>query len=306
VYEAIINTTVMKDVTLYLFHAECLWFETYDKPFNEEEEAVISGNFDYDNLFDGTKRVYFDIGLKYNNAGILYRIGIEFDGREIPWSEVFNFDFIYKMTNRAIELCNEEYCGICDERNISCTYVSDINASIPTLLANETIKQYLEYRSVFDQQNEYLINNVGLECESGTDSEALLKCTFLILDEILIKNPSFNKERNQDSFDDIIPMPKYYTLRYNCLRIEHQDVQLSFYDGILFYHCLDCALQMLIGDRSDIIISALESNGIDNEMQHTYIKSGTDLFTQLHEMLKNSNARILNLEKHIDWNSIIH
>lgn len=297
---------MINNVSLDLFYAECLSFETFDKPYDEDEKAILSSNFDYDTLFDGTKRVYIDIGMKFSNSKILFRSGFEFDGREMNWDEVFDYDFINKLINRAFEISSDEYCRICEERNIPFTVVKNLNENLAATMTKGIIKQYTEYRSVSDKENEYLINTVGLECEPGNESIALLKCTFLILDEILINHPSFNNEYNRDAFSDYIPMPKYYTLRFNCLLIEYNEVQISFYDTILFYHCLDCALQMLVGDKSDIIIEAIEKKGIDKKMQQLFIESGTEFFGQLREMLINSNARILNLETHVDWNSLIH
>jgi hypothetical protein len=62
---------------------------------------------------------------------------------------------------------------------------------------------------------------------------------------------------------------------------------------------------MILGDKADSILSYLQPQGFDAETQAAFIKSGTDHFNKLNNMLKESNARILNLENRVDWLNII-
>jgi len=296
---------MIPSTNLYIFFNDYIYTNINTIPFIDEDDAVFSSNFDYEMLFDGTKRISFDISLKMNTAEITFRTAFEFDGREYYWKDLFEPDFILKLTSRSFENCYEAFTEFCETNNISFSHNIEIDEKVFEEISKKTIEQYINYRSKLDVQHEYLINTEGLECVSGTDSIATIKPTFAVLDEILYLNSQFHRTNNREAFSDFVPLPRYNTIKINCSLIEVSDIQLNYYDTIQFFICLDCALQMLVGDKSDILISAIEKKGIDKEMIKTFFKVGTDTFKQLREVLQSSNARILNIENQPDWNSIL-
>ena len=296
----------METPTLYLFVNDYVSHETHPAPITSTDEAVISNNFDYEMLFDGTKRVYIDIGLQLNRVEILYRIGIEFNGLEMEWDDVFSTDFIQPFVDNAVDYCYDGYCVYCDENNISRPDEIPLEPSLVASFTESIISRYVNYRSHDDIANAYLLQNVGLECETGSDTVLLMNCSFAILDQILFDSKAFNNAHNRNVFTDIIPLPRYLTIRDNCLLIEYDDVQLNVLDTIWLFQCFDCALQMLVGEKSDIIKEELKTKGFDNKKVRSYIKTGTKQFAALRKMLQSSNARFPNLEKLPDWNSLFH
>jgi hypothetical protein len=295
----------MPDPKLYLYQIETICFETYDEPCTTEHEANITYTFDYEKLFDGTKRVYIDIGLKFQHAALQLRCGTEFDGEGLSWNDVFTHDFLYPIAKASVDTAYQDFAEECEEANNPYKYGLEVNEDIPEQIINNMIEKYRTHRIIDDLNNEYLLNNIGLECETGTDSILIIKTTFIILDELLYLNPLFNRPNNREAFSDVVPLPRYLTLKFNCLAIEYEDVQLSFYFAIFYYLSLDCALQMLVSDKATMIIETLESKSITKEMQHEYIKLGTDLFNQLKESLVDSKARFTNLENLKDWNQVL-
>ncbi|GEM_PF-4058539 len=291
---------------IYLFFTDYIRAEIKPISINSDDETQLSSNFDYEMLFDGTKRVYIDIGLNFNRVEIMFRSGFEFDGRELEWSDVFTPEYILPFTAEAIDLCYEAYTEYCSEHGISLSEDIEYDPTLAEEFSQSIIERYLNYRSSDDAKNAYLLSNVGLECESGTDSILVFKCTYTILREILFSNTAFSNSRNRDAFGEVIPLPRYITIKNNCMLIEVEDVLLNFVDTVYFLQCLDCALQMLVGDKSDIVASAIASKGISNEMVQAYIKAGTKQFKQFREMLQSSNASIANLETLHDWNSLLH
>jgi hypothetical protein len=293
------------NLEIYLFHVDYLWTDIFPTSSFEDEEVALSSNFDYEMLFDGTKRVYFDIGLKMNSVAIMYRSGIEFDGRDNSWADVFTHDFIFPLVKLSVQNCYEAYSEFCEEHNMLYPHNLDINDIHLETITNSIIEQYVTYRSISDVENAYLINNIGMECDIDDDMFVAFKCTFAILDEILFTNPAFNKGHNREAFSNCVPIQRYATLKHNCMQPDEEVVQFSFYDTIMFFQCLDCALQMLVGDKSDRLLLAKEGKGIDKNMSTTFIKAGTEMFVVLRKMLQSSNARIINIENLPDWNSII-
>ncbi len=282
-----------------------LWFEIFNKPYEQGFEADITSNYDYETRPDGKKWVYIDIGLKLNYASVVYRSGFEFDEKALTWKDIFVPGTVNAMLKTAFEETQKGYIVFCEANKIQIPESCKIPDALLEPFGNTIIEQYTLYRSISDEENAYLINTIVLECETGLETYLIFKYTFDILQEVLFYLPAFNKEHNREVFSDIIPLPRYFTLRHNCKAIEYDDISLSGYDMVMFFQCLDCALQMLIGNKADFLISYLQPQGFDAETQAAYIKSGTNQFNLLNTMLKNSNARITNLENRVDWLSII-
>ncbi len=297
----------MKNIKAQLFRSTYLWFEPNNEPKENGAAAniSISNNFDYEKLPDGTMRIYLDVSFKYLRASILVRSGFQFKNKSILWDNVFVADVINPMVNLAIQKCYQRFTEQCMENHIESPVSFEADEKTIQSITNGIIKQYFTYRKSDDKANEYLIENIGLEFNPGTDSEITIKGTFLIIDEILYHNSKFDKENNQKVFGNIYPLPRYFTIKLNCLEIEEHPVKLSFFDSIMFYQYIDCALQMLLGNKSAILIPAIEALGMNKEIQDSFLKNGTALFKQLNDMLENSNSRITNIENRMNWNSLI-
>jgi hypothetical protein len=282
-----------------------LWFEIFDKPYEQGFEADITSNYDYEIRLDGKKWVYIDIGLKLNYASVVYRSGFEFEEKEITWKDIFVLDTVNSMLKTAFEETQKGYKVFCKVNKIpipdSCTIPVDLLEPFTKTI----VEQYILYRSIDDEEKDSLINTIRFECETGLETILIFKYTFDILDEVLFYHPNFNKEHNRGLISDLVSLSHYATLKSNCKAIELENISLSGYDMVIFFQCLDCALQMLIGNKADLLVSVLEKQGFDSETQAAYIKSGTNQFNQLNQTLKDSNARILNLENRVDWLSII-
>jgi len=296
---------MIPDTKLYVFFIDYIYTNINTKLFVDDDEVGYSSNFDYEMCFDGTKRIYFDIGLKMETAEITFRTGFEFDGLEYTWKDLFEHDTIFKLTNRAIAHCYQAFTEFCETNAIPFSHNINFDDIVPEAFTKSIIEQYVNYRSLSDVDHAYLLNNVGIDCKTGIDTIVTIKSTFAIIDEILYLNTQFNLSNNRKTFSDIVPLPRYNTIKNNCMYINDVDVQLNYYDTIQFFICLGCALQMLVGDKSDMILQAIGEKGIDTEMIKTYLKVGTEIFAQLREVLRSSKARILNIEHQPDWNSII-
>lgn len=295
----------MLNHTFHLIQSYHLWFEIFDKPYEQGINATVDSSFDYETRPDGTMRVYIDIGLKMNYAAVNYRSGFELEGKGLTWKDIFVYDTISSMVSAAFNECNSGYRVFCEVNKLPLPEHYKVFDKLLASVTNSILERYTSYRSISDAENAYLINTIGFVCESEVENMPTFIYTFDILDEVLFYHPNFNKEHNRDVFSEIVPLPLYATLKKNCKAIEFNDISLSVYDMVMFFQCLDCAMQMLLGSKADSLIAVLEERGFDKEMQSAYIKKGTNYFKELRRMLKDSNARIINFENPVDWMSII-
>ena len=172
-------------------------------------------------------------------------------------------------------------------------------------ISKNIIDQYFTYRQHVDIAYSWLMDHPGLEFPPSNETMITLKGTFAIIDEVLYRNAAFDRAKNLEIFNKIVPESKYFTLKINCIAIDKNPVRLSLYNINLFYHCLECALQMIAGDKADILIPALDRNGMTKEVLEIFAVSGTEMLHYLHEMLEDSKAQLWDREKQPDWNKLI-
>jgi hypothetical protein len=300
------NKTSMKNVEIQVYQSNYFWFDVKNSTDQMDQMDTINYNFDYEKLSGNIWRIYIDINLIYQSADIMVRTAFQFVDNELNWDDVFVGDMIEPMVNMALQKCYGGFIQLCKSNGIVIPDEIEIKDDMIPSISDGIINQYFNYRKIQDEENEYMINNIGFKCTSGNDTIIMLKSTFLVIDEFLFNNDKFNKLQNRKAFGNVVPLPRYMTLKMNCAKIDEQDVQLSFFDTVMFSECLDCALQMLLGNKASKLRAALKRGGINEEIQTAYFKLGTALFTQLKEMLSSTNSRIINLENQYNWNNLLY
>jgi len=302
----------MKEIEGKVVQENFLWFEA----FHPDHPEVINGNYDSDNptllfisSFDYEKRpldkwrVYIDIGIKLMPiAKIKVRLAFEFKRKGISWDDIFDIEVIRNMVDLTMQQCIITFNENCKESAIKLPFEIPCSEEVVLQISNTLIAQYFDIRMPQDIANAYLLSKTGLECKPEIDSVILLKCTFMVLDELFYNSKQFDRKHNLEVFSDYVPEPKYFTIKMNCGEIDEHPVKLNYLDTILFYICVDCALQMLVGDKSDLLIAALEKNGLTKELRKAFLKHGTTFFEQYQTKVRMPGVRIINLEEKHDWN----
>jgi len=302
----------MKEIEGNVVQKNFLWFEA----FHPDHPEVINENYDPDNptllfisSFDYEKRpadkwrIYIDIGIKLMPiAKIKVRLAFEFKSKGISWDDIFEIEVIRNMVDLTMQQCIITFKENCKESAIELPFEIPYSEEVVLQISNTLIAQYFDIRMPQDIANAYLLSKTGLECKPEIDSVILLKCTFMVLDELFYNSKQFDRKHNLEVFSDYVPEPKYFTIKMNCGEIDEHRVKLNYLDTILFYICVDCALQMLLGDKSDLLIAALEKNGFTDEIRKAFLKHGTAFFEQYQTKVRMPGVRIVNLEEKHDWN----
>ncbi|WP_320051676.1 hypothetical protein [uncultured Acetobacteroides sp.] len=290
-----------REVEVVLYQTEYNWVDPAPVTSNEKNEATITSNYDYEELPDGTKRIYLDIGLITHALAMDYRTGFELDGEGLPWNIIFAHNIIQPLVEVAIKKSLQAYTDCCEEHGIAHPQSIELNEEYAEGFTSTIVDQYVTRRRFNDEKNERAINTSGLEIEMGTDTELLFECTFTIMDDILYTNHAFDHAHNIDVFTDHVHIQRYNTIKHCCRQPDEDVIELSLFSTVMFLDSLACALQMLVGDKSDLLEATLEGKGIGKEEIKSYIRMGTELFAQFNDMLERSQARVSNIENQPDW-----
>jgi len=179
----------------------------------------------------------------------------------------------------------------------------DINLSEESIIGfTKGIKKCLLIIREDDKKRNPNLFDDGLKASVGDNTLLVMKATFMIIDEILFLNPAFDHDHNIKLLEEAnLPLPVYYSLKNKCLEIEYGTIQLNLFSTILFYVALDLALQMLIGDQTELLQQSLELKNVTPFRQQEFIKFGSDMFVGLKKSLNENGARFTNLENRVDW-----
>ena len=305
----------MKKLNLQLFTSNYLWFEPLNANVPEASNlennpsqpvATFTSNFDYEILPRNIGHVYIDIGIEMiPAAAIMVRSGFVFNNKDLKWDDVFTSLNIVPIVHKTIRNCIDGFKEQCLAFNIPMPGTVKEDDEITFAISKNIIDQYFTYRQHVDIAYSWLMDNPGLEFPITNETMITLKGTFAIIDEVLYRNAAFDRAQNLEIFNKIVPEGKYFTLKINCIAIDKNPVRLSLYNINLFYHCLECALQLIAGDKAEALIPALGRNGMTKEVQDIFTVSGAEMLYYLYAMLEDSKAQLWDREKQPDWNKLI-
>jgi hypothetical protein len=167
------------------------------------------------------------------------------------------------------------------------------------------LNMYYNHREKDDISN-FKLMEPGQSMTIGGNTLLVVKGTFMIMDEILFRNPDFDRKHNVNAIaENNIPEPIYHTIKSNCLQLEKEIIQLTWVQTIQFYLLLDIALQMLLGEHSDTLQTALGANNFTPFRQQEFIEFGSLFYDNLNKSLKESGSTIGNFKDRKNWSDII-
>ena len=305
----------MRKVNIQLVRSNFIWFEVY---YPNHPEVIKSdydginpmmdfcGNFDYESLPADFRHVYIDIEMKMMPmGGIMVRSDFEFESKEFSCDDIFTVGFIHPMVRLSILESITAFEEQCEAFRINLPYKIPLSEEVASSICEEIVDHYIDYRKPHDIVNDYLMSSAGLECRQSNATIVIIKGTFLIIDQLIYTNPQFDRKHNLKALINFVPEQKYITIRMNCMEIVKHPVKLSLYDSILFYTCVDCALQILLSDKSDLLIPTLEANGMTKPVRDAFFRYGTEFFNHLRKTALNADESITNLDEKQDWNKLL-
>lgn len=290
-----------------------LWFEPLPEnhPRSIAEGATLaelvstsSISFDYEHLTSTKWKIHLDIGLHILPiARIAVRSSFFVDGND---TDVFSMATLLPMYELAFKNMTERFKEKCDEHTIEFNRRIKNTINEKEMFVNGIIDSYFNFRKRDEVLNQKLLAQSFLELSPGINTLIVVNWVFIILDEVLFFNDAFDHEHNQRELaTESIPQPIYHTIKHKFIELEKGNIKFNLFDSILFYLCLDIALQLIIGDNSDALLPALIEKGFTDDKQQKFIETGNDMFRNLQQTLVNSGSTISNLEERKDWNEII-
>lgn len=313
----------MNNIQVELFEEDILWFEQYseenldtetdfymnkdDEPDDVAPMMRIGNLFDYATLPDNKWEFYCDISVKLPHmAAVLVRSQYSIYAEDFEWDHLFVVENLRVIISNAImnglvqfrQMCIKSEVDLSPEMKEKDPEVTD---EMIEGVCGHIIDEYWTNRKPYDTTNAGALTEVELNCPSASSANLTLNLTFLVMEQILFNNRRFNRLHNREVFFEVVPEMKFYSLRMKCIQIGKHDVALTVEDVHYFLICMDCALQMVLGDKGDRLIPVLEEHGVTDAAQQMWFKSASELLNICRASVEES---IQHKEK-FDWSNLI-
>jgi len=306
---------MIKNIETRLYQTNYFWFEVFtpqqpeviiNKEKEDSETASFTSNFDYEKLPQNTWRIHFDLGLRvFPVAEISIRTSYEMICKGVTFNHLFVADVIRPMMALSLPKVIAAFEHRCTEHQVAYMGTIPVNDGIIDTFTAVVIDQYQNYRKLNDSANVYMNKTVGLRITPGSDMAIIFNSMIIIIDEFLYHNPNFKRKANRIAFSEHVEETRYRTIKMYIAEKQNQKMQFTFFNTVMICICLECSLQMLMSDKAEILMTAIEQRGLTADIQKQFLKLGTTLLKDLHNQCNNGNVvvDVLNIER--DWNTIL-
>lgn len=282
-----------------LIDAAELWYEVYNAAYpdfrssgeqikedetpGEGEVIAIANNYDYAELPGNKWQVYYYITI-YLPDVISYTtvIKYEFEMEDFEWEDFFDAKAVRSSLVLAIQTALRHFQARVkmDELSINNEIIQEGYMPADSLIdkmCQDMEDHYFNVLRPFDLENYTALRRTELSRKYGQGSYTILKLTFAVLAEILFDNESFNRKHNRKIFFKHVPEMKFYTLWLKCNDMEKRDIALNGVETSYFLTCVECALQVVLGEKGDRLIPLLDERKFTKEVRNVWFKVSEQL-----------------------------
>ncbi|MGE0635100.1 MAG: hypothetical protein AB7G44_00990 [Bacteroidia bacterium] len=300
-----------KNINLEVVNSYSLHHESYEANHplvvtdkaGGKDSATVYFTYDYERLTNQEWLFHADVTLNYIPYGKqITRTTFNF---VCSPAELFSKAIISLIIKEAIKNAITSFTTYRAHNNMPVVSPVEVPEQVISNFAADAIEIYNKHFAQQEKDNYALASIPGMKLTPGGYTTLTVKGTFMILNHILYEDPVFDNEYNRNALGNYMTVEIYQTLKWKCLHIENEDVQLSWFHTVLFFLCLDCALQLLLGEHADKLTPRLEKYGMIPSIQKDYIKFSSDMLRNLKQQMKNGGMIVSNLDEQIDWNSLM-
>jgi len=279
------------------------YFLPGSSPYHKNDNMSLSFSFDFETHPENKRNLNLYLEIFYpKHADMLYGSNFEYTLED---GYLTDESLLTLMTEKTLPDCYEAYNKLCAEANITLPEFKEDKDLVKTIV--QSIQQNIPLRLKEQSDNKDVLSQILMHFSPGNRTNLFHQATIVVIDQLLMLSPYCDRLHNRRmllQYGDI-PFPKYLTLRLKCRRAIQEKTSFNLFEAIMLIQASDCALQVLLGPVYDTIVTELNKNGLTSEKIKDYIKFSTEMRQNLKETLIKSGATITNLEKNIDWPSLL-
>lgn len=313
------------DIAYDLFKVDLLWFEKYstenpdleelgrapeDEPDDPENPMfVLNCEYDFDMNEKGEREFYMDTLVKLPLFAIMkirVRYKIEATG-DLEWEDLFTTERLKVLVENSMQNGFYHFRDQCAKNGIILPQaILENTPDLPSfqidLVIENLIEDYFQYRQPFLKANAEYLRIPAVTLPPITNWQITLNLTLLVMDEVLFNNRHFNRINNRQNFFDIVPEHYFYSLRNKCVELKNKEVTLNQVEIHYFLIAQDCALQMAMGEKGDVLNEVMVSHGFVESVQKIWYIGASKLI----ELCRGSVKESIASGEKFDWSRMIY
>lgn len=261
--------------------------------------ASATFNYDFEHRPNNVWHLHIDVSIHVVPiAEIKVRVTFEtvYEGSIEP---ILNMEVIQEVCTIACNHCLNGFNEQCEVHGIS--YRHD---KVDLTSANAAAYLSAHYAKELKPLENTWYAKESAKFTPGGKTNLLCKIPFMVMDEVFFYAKGFDYQHNAAVLFKHVPEPCYYTTKLRCSTIDTEDVTLSGRHSVYYLLCLDCALQLLVGDH-DYRFDQLVDQGLTPEVRKNFIRWGTEYFDYMTKTLDAAGVRMPNFDNRPDWNAVV-
>ena len=289
----------MEPVQMQMISFEELWYEVYtaaypdfrssgeqlqqDETPGEGRVVAMANHFDYAELPNHKWQVYYYITLYLPDViSQTTAIKYEFELEGFEWEDFFDAAIVRSSLVLAIQKAFDHFRARAKMEGLpfnadfmQAGYMPE--DSLIDKMCQDMEDHYYKVLRPFDLENYMAMREIQLTRKYGQQSYTILKLTFAVLAQILFYNESFNRKHNRKVFFEHVPEMKFYTLWLKCDEMAKGDIAMNGMETSYFLTCVECALQVMVGEKGDRLIPLLNERKFTKEIRDVWFKTSEKL-----------------------------
>jgi len=312
------------NISFELFKVDILWFEKFspDNPdlenfvgkFADEPEDpgmpmfVLTCDYDFDIDRDQIRIFYLDTYAKlphYASLKIRTHYRLE-EIEDFEWDDLFVPVRLRVLVVNAIQNGLYHFVKHCKANGVTLPAgILEHEPEIPPHeidhLTDHLIDDYFDHRKPFIESNAGAIAMHAITIPPNQNWIITLHLTLLVMEEVLFYNLHFNRRKNREKFFEVVPEPFFYSLRNKCIQLNEQEITFNQVEVHYWMIAQDCALQMAMGDKADVLTPVILSRGFTDEIQKIWYTGAAKIVESCRGTVQDS----IECKEKFDWYKIL-
>lgn len=206
----------------------------------------------------------------------------------------------------ALLTCRTAFNMECSRHGIDATLGEDFAGDQIVGMCLDALLEDVSNNGLYREEDQALYNWNTFRLPPGGDNSFIASATVMVLDEVLLENPSFNRIRNIQAFNQCLPFRFYITIKLKLIQLlAGETIYLNLKQFTLYILMIRCSCTLLLSDHYQHLKDPLEKKGFEEHDLDAYLKAASAFLNELNTDLRGMNVNITNWQDDIDWAAIV-
>jgi hypothetical protein len=206
----------------------------------------------------------------------------------------------------ALATCRIAYNQESDRHGIDTALDENFTSDEMVALCLDALLRDVEANGLYLHEDKTTYNWQTFRMPPGGDNPFVASVTMMVLDEILLDNPAFNRHQNIETFNQYLPLRFYSTIKLKLFKLMAEEIIfLNLKQFTIYIFMIRCSCTLLLSDHYQYMNESLQEKGFTENEMNDYIKAVATFLNDINADLKSMGVSIGNWQDDIDWAALV-